>query len=159
MTWSRTGGGTAGNNFNELEWMRADTAMDILDGDLLANPDGLIPYSVVPGNHDYDVVNDNTSADRFIEFFGPSRYNGRSWYGGQSPDQTSFYQLFSAGGREFLHIGLEYSPRPAAIAWAQTVIDSNPELPVILATHDYLGTSGRGSSAEASLCSSVGSST
>ncbi len=134
-------GGSAGNNYNQLEWTRADAAMDLLDGDVAANPDGLIPYSVLPGNH--DIGGNHESTGRFIEFFGSSRYEGRSWYGGQSPNQTSQYQIFSAGGRDFLHIGLEWTPRESTFAWAQDVLDAYPDLPVILSTHYYLSSSGR----------------
>ena len=35
------------------QWTNADAAMDILDGNLAATPDGLIPYSATIGNHDY----------------------------------------------------------------------------------------------------------
>jgi len=126
---------------SELEWTRADVSIDTLDGDLLANPDGLIPYSVLPGNH--DIGNSHEQPARFIEFFGSSRYDGRSWYGGDSPDQTSQYQTFSADGWNFLHIGLEWSPRESAITWAQGVIDANPDLPVILSTHLYLDSGDR----------------
>ena len=41
----------------EIEWTRADTAMDSLDG--------LIPYSAIPGNHDFDTVHDHTNGTRW----------------------------------------------------------------------------------------------
>jgi|GEM_PF-2920496 len=125
------------NDNVEAEWQRADTAMDTLDG--------VIPYSIVPGNTDFDEPyrQGSDAATKYIEYFGPSRYAGQSWYGGSSTDQTSHYQLFNAGGRDFLHLALEWNPRPAAISWAQSVIDAHSNLPVILTTHEYLGTSGR----------------
>src|SRR5262245_38208154 len=43
------------------QWVVADAAYDRLDGDLSLNPDGLVPYSAPPGNHDYNTVNDRTS--------------------------------------------------------------------------------------------------
>ncbi len=54
--------------------------------------------------------------DRFLvakyrEYFGPSRYEGRDWFGGAGPsngdegrDNLNTYQLFSAGGYDFLHL-------------------------------------------------------
>ena len=126
---------------NEVEWTRADTAMDLLDG--------AIPYSAIAGNHDFDTVHDHSSAVKYIQYFGPTRYTGQTWYGGSSADQTSHYQIFTAGGWDFLHVGLEWNPRPQAITWAQSVIDAHDNLPVILSTHNYLGTSNRTSSGTA----------
>ncbi|MHB1033577.1 MAG: tandem-95 repeat protein [Pirellulales bacterium] len=119
------------------QWGRANAAMTLLD----ASP--LLPYSAPPGNHDFDTFNNQSSAANYLSYFGPTRYSGRSWYGGSSPDQTSHYQVFTAGGREFLHLGLEWSPRADAIIWAQGVINDHSDLPAILTTHEYLGTSGR----------------
>ncbi|MEE8451233.1 MAG: alkaline phosphatase [Thermoguttaceae bacterium] len=130
--------GGEGADLNAIEWARADAAMDLLDGDLETSPDGLVPYSVTLGNHDYDVISEHGSADQFISNFGADRYAGRSWYGGSSADQFNQYQVFRAGDYEFLHLTLQWEPLDADIAWAQSVIDAHPDLPVILSTHAYL---------------------
>ncbi len=131
--------GGEGTDRNQVEWDRANAAMSILDGDLGVEPDGLIPYSAVPGNHDYDKENKHSEGhDRFVEFFGASRYSGRSWYFGSSPDELNHYQVFEAGGMAFLHIGLEWEARDSSLAWAQSVIDSHSSLPAIVTTHSYL---------------------
>lgn len=126
-----------GPDRNLTEWTRADAAMDRLDG--------VVPYSVALGNHDYDVKDSHAAgATRYVEFFGASRYAARAWYGGSSPDQHNHYQIFSAGGRTFLHINVEFEAPDSALAWAQGVVNSHPDLPAILSTHAYLeGTSGR----------------
>ena len=130
----------AGSSQTIGEWTRAVAAMDTLD----TIP---IPYSAVPGNHDYNIsisggVNSHSGATDFTDNFGASRY-AESWYGGASSDDLNHYQIFNAGGRDYLHLGLEFEPRASAITWAQGVLDSHPDLPVILTTHGYLGTSGR----------------
>ena len=134
--------GGQGVDRNKSEWDRANIAMSILDGNLLVNPDGLIPYAVAPGNHDYDIVHNHGSATRFVEFFGASRYNDRSWYFGSSQDQLNHYQVFNGGGFQILHITLEWEPRASALSWAQGVIETHPDLPVVLSTHAYLQASG-----------------
>ena len=49
----------------EIEWLRADAAMDLLD----TKPD--LPYGVVLGNHDYDVQYDlNGPALNYMTYFG-----------------------------------------------------------------------------------------
>jgi len=127
----------SGPDRNLLEWTRADEALHRLDG--------VLPYSVALGNHDYDVKDlHSAGATRYVEYFGANRYAGTTWYGGASPDQHNHYQLFSAGGYTFLHINVEFEAPDSALAWAQSVIDAHPGMPVILATHAYIqGTSGR----------------
>ena len=65
-------------NRNLTEWQRADAAMDRLDGNLASNPDGVLPYTALIGNHDYVTVSDKTSGNaRYQEFFSPNRYADR----------------------------------------------------------------------------------
>ena len=130
--------GGAGADQNRGEWLVADGAIDILDGDLNANPDGHLPYAIVIGNHDYDIENRNTgSADRFTEFFGADRYAGRSWYGGSSANQLNHYQFFEGDGQTLMHIALEWKVPDHAIEWAQDVLNQFPDTPTIISTHAY----------------------
>ena len=127
-----------GADRNLDEWLVADGAIDILDGDLNANPNGHLPYAIVIGNHDYDVPNNNRdSADRFVEFFGEERYAGRSWYGGASPNQLNHYQFFEGDGQTLMHVALEWSPPDHAIEWAQDLLSQFPDTPTIISTHAY----------------------
>lgn len=134
-----TNNGGTGPTQNQTEWDHADAAMARLDGDLQTNPNGLIPYGVAIGNHDLDVINTKPGATQWIKYFGPTRYLGRSWFGGASKDSQNLYQIFDDGGLRFLHIVLEWHPSDDAISWAQDVITANPSLPVIITTHQYLG--------------------
>ena len=135
--------GAQGSNLNQDQWLRADGAMAILDGDLNSFPDGLIRYAAVPGNHDYDVTWDKTSANQYLTYFGPHRYAGRSWFLGAAPDQRSMAQLLfgdpDSGCQPYLHLGLEWLPTDEALQWAQSLILAYPDLPVIVSTHQYLG--------------------
>ncbi|GAB5443916.1 MAG: hypothetical protein Fues2KO_42650 [Fuerstiella sp.] len=113
-----------------LEWQRADQAMDTLDG--------VVPYSVLPGNHDFDPQNSHGNADNFTTFFGADRYSQYGWYGGASSDELNHYQYFSGGGFDFLHLTLEWEPRPSSVAWARQILNNHPTTPTILSTHAYL---------------------
>ncbi len=124
------------------EWQAADAAMSILDGDPAANPDGLVPYGVATGNHDYDSINSHSAATEFTNYFGESRYQGKSWYGGASADGLNHFQLFSADGQQFLHLTLEWEPRDSAIDWAQGILDAYADVPTIVTTHSYLDKTG-----------------
>jgi VCBS repeat-containing protein len=119
---------------SQLEWDRADVAMSTLDGQ--------VPYGAVIGNHDYDTVSSHASATKYVQYFGAGRYAGQSWYLGSSADQLNHAQTFTSQGTQFLHLTLEWEPRDSSIAWAQSMIDANPSLPVILTTHAYLNASG-----------------
>lgn len=136
--------GESGSTRNQTEWQRADAAMDRLDGNLALQPDGLVSYSALLGNHDYRVVSDKTSgSSRYQEFFGPARYRGRSWYLEDSARPGAHAQIFSAGGYRFLNLTLQYEPTDADLEWAQSVIHRNPGLPTILNTHIYLNPTSR----------------
>lgn len=119
------------NGGNNAEWIRASTAMQTLNG--------FLAYSSVCGNHDYNTVsNKGSGSTSYNAFFGPSRYAGYAWYGGASSNQQNHYQLFSAGGFDFLHLTLEWQPDAAAMAWGQSVIDAHPGRAVVLSTHEFL---------------------
>ena len=122
------------------QWKAADSAFKVLDDDLTKQPDGLIPYGAVPGNHDYDLVYLKGNATQYIKYFGPDRYKGRSWFLGASPNKTSMAQRFTGGGKAYLHLAMEWQPSDESIHWAQEVMGKYPDLAVILATHEHLGT-------------------
>jgi hypothetical protein len=126
---------------NDLQWQRASDAMKILD-------DADVPYSAVAGNHDYFHWDRKTLPVKFLKYFGPQRYAGKSWFGGSSPAMAKspagmdMYQYFTAGGRKFLSIGLQFAPEAWDLDWAQKIINENPGLPTIVTTHSYLGNKG-----------------
>lgn len=113
------------------QWVRADAAIQVLDG--------VLPHTVALGNHDFDTVSSKASAQEFVRWFGPSRYAGRSWYGGSTPDGQNSYQVFTGGREAFLHLALEWRASDDALAWAQEVLARHPDLPAIVSTHEHLG--------------------
>lgn len=122
------------NGGDESEWQNADAAMDTLD----TVPS--LPYSAVTGNHDYG----GPGKGYYVQYFGPSRYSGRSWFEGSSADNDNHCQTFRGGGRTFLHLGLGWlvSDWVSARAWAQGVIDAHTGMPTIITTHEYLDATG-----------------
>ncbi len=96
------------------QWEVASAAM--------ARLDGVVPWGVAIGNHDFDGVDDKTQATTFLKYFGPQRFKGRPWFGGAAPNGLSTYQLFSGGGVDFIILHLEIDAPDAAIAWAADVL-------------------------------------
>jgi hypothetical protein len=138
--------GTAGDSTwgAGLEWDRALCAMKHL-------ADAGIPFGIVPGNHDYDNYSHTTgsrpltSKAMWNKYFGSKSwlFGFKPWYGGASDDLTydpglSSFQIFKAGGKDFLHLALQMEPSDAALAWAQGVIDAHPNYATIVTTHSYL---------------------
>jgi len=109
------------------QWINADNAMRILDNKVL--------YGVLPGNHDLQDGGTNYSS-----YFPPSRY---SYWGGSyvsyGPDNNlNNYQLFSAGGMDFIVIDLQYNPPTNVRSWAGNVLDNYSNRRAIISTHSYL---------------------
>ena len=125
---------------------------------------GKTPFSVVPGNHDYDAMWTDAShppqpvfkdmaslgelhaggLDNFRSVFGDRSafFKGKSWYVASHDGGADSAQIFTAGGYRFLHIGLQFDAPNASLDWAQSVIKRYPGLPTIISTHDFLETDG-----------------
>lgn len=127
------------------EWDTANRAVSVLSR-------SAIPFGMAPGNHDYDNYSwwdgdKSPGARRPLSggrtwnlYFGPEsrHFANRPWYGGSFNQGLNSYQHFTGGGQRFLHLSLEMDPPPAALEWAQKVIDDNPGQPVMITTHEWL---------------------
>lgn len=126
------------HNTSEAEWQVADRAHRQLDG--------IVPYSVVPGNHDLGMVEKQLNRDTSLynKYFGPKRFADQPWYGGHLGETNdNNYCYFDAGGMQFMVLSLEYSPRDETLAWAAEVAARHPRHRVILVTHCYMRPKGR----------------
>nr|BFF18251.1 hypothetical protein GCM10025730_17720 [Promicromonospora thailandica] len=102
-----------------------------------------IPNGVVAGNHDNQSGTDPTLYD---QYFGPDRYEALSegWenasYGGvmEPGSNENHYDLFSAGGLDFVSVGLSYGVTRDEAEWAASIFERYPDRNGILLTHDYL---------------------
>ena len=129
---------------------------------------GRVPFSVVPGNHDYDGFwfdsrftnrRDPRDPTRQSSPFGMAHYGGlnnfrsvfgdgtalfagRPWRVGSHNGGASSATLFEAGGYRFLHLGLEFAPADDVLQWAVEMIRRHPGLPTIVTIHDHLNIRG-----------------
>jgi len=115
------------NDMDESEWKAADAAMSLLDG--------VVPYAVLPGSHDMQVGGE---AIYYQQYFSASRFEEYDWWGGSFEDNHYNYQLFSAGGDDYIIVHMQYCPSDAGLAWANEVVKQWPERKAIVATHSYL---------------------
>ncbi len=111
------------------DWDNANTSMSKLDG--------VLPFGVLPGNHDgAETGGDLTN---YNNYFGFNRFNNESWYGGAYQNiNTNNYQLFSAGGDDYLIFHIQFNPSDDILFWASNVIDQYPSRRVIVSTHNYV---------------------
>src|SRR6201987_2554214 len=122
---------------NAWEYQNADASIKLLDN-------AKIPYFLAVGNHDYSNFQDasgrTSETTNFNAYFGPSRYQNYSWYKGQYPpgSNENFYGILTINGKSYLFLILEFYPRDAALAWAQSIIAANPAAEVIVVTHAYI---------------------
>jgi 3',5'-cyclic AMP phosphodiesterase CpdA len=113
----------------ETEWKTADKAMGQLEG--------VVPYSVLPGNH--DGINNGHDTHNYNATFPPSRFAGRPWYGGHRGETNdNNYCFLNAAGISFLIVSLEYGPTDDVLAWANALVAKHPDKQVIVATHCYM---------------------
>jgi predicted phosphodiesterase len=125
------------NKNTDKEWKVAKEAMSRLDG--------AVPYFLVPGNHDYtDGKNGFKTRNKckIDEYFPIAKFRDLPTFGGaydKEPEHMkNTYHLFSAGGRDFLVLALEFGPRNDVIRWANAIADKYKDREAILITHAYM---------------------
>lgn len=121
------------------EWENADRAMRLLDG--------VVPYSIAPGNH--DMVVKSRDSTLYNKFFSPERFAKRPWYGGHmGKTNDNNFCFFDACGMKFMILNLEFAPRDETLQWAADVASRHPDHRVIVATHCYMRTQKRDTSCD-----------
>jgi 3',5'-cyclic AMP phosphodiesterase CpdA len=95
--------------------------------------DGLVPYVLVPGNHDTDA----NRVGLIDNYFAPTTM---PWISGtmNAGQIENNYALVDIGPQKWLVLGLEFGPRDAVLTWADGVLKAHPTLPAIIVTHAYL---------------------
>lgn len=125
------------------EWYPARTAMYGLE-----NPVS-IPYGLAVGNHDqfpsqYPLTGTTTYYNRY---FGVKHFEGRPYYGGHySNNNDSHYDLFTAGGIDFIVIYIEYDAfnedQTNMNNWAYDLLGVYSSRKAIVVSHYLIGNNG-----------------
>ncbi|MCK8432775.1 Tat pathway signal sequence domain protein [Streptomyces sp. D2-8] len=98
-----------------------------------------VGYSVLAGNHDVKPsTTDQRGTTPYLDAFGPRRFKEQRTFGGASPDGYNSFHLFTAAGREWLVLALDWRLSPQGYAWAMDVLAKHPRTPVILTTHELV---------------------
>ncbi|MEQ9609798.1 MAG: metallophosphoesterase, partial [Kiloniellaceae bacterium] len=121
------------------EWAVAQQAYSILDG--------VIPYAVVPGNHDQGGGAADFSS-LISQYFPPEKFaveNGGTLGGVYEGDMSNSWHSFEApDGTKWLVMSVEFGTRDDVIKWAEGVIEDHLDHRVILANHFYMNFPDRG---------------
>lgn len=128
----------------EEEWENADAAMKKIEG--------VVPYSILAGNHDLLEAEDGYGA--YLTYFGKGRFAGGDdiqWYG----EGEAGARILETGGQRYLILALGYNPDEAVVDWANRILEKYGDIPAILTTHSYLHADGTLSTAGRKLYQEV----
>ena len=109
------------------EWPVAMAAINQLNG--------VIPYSMIRGNHDHKTLYDNN--------FNTTTYKSQ-FAGSYNNGARNTYRFMDIAGEHYLFMTLDYCPSNEVITWANNVL-SNPNYAnckVIISTHGYMDGTG-----------------
>lgn len=134
-----------GNQTSANQWASVSRAFERLDG--------VYPYVVTTGNHDYGAENAENRNTQFPKYFHPAR--NPLWEktlvamaksaSGQPTLENAAYEFTDEIWGNLLVVTLEFAPRDEAIEWARSLISSGKYAghKVILLTHAVLDTNGK----------------
>jgi len=115
------------------EWDDANTSMSLLDG--------VVPYGMVPGDHDHEGEDPDGSTQYYESYFPASRFEPYPWWGAGYNNNTNNYQLMTIGRQDFIFFGLDFCPSQDELDWANGILTTYSNRKAILTTHALLDTS------------------
>jgi hypothetical protein len=133
------------------EWDNADAAMSLLEDPAATERLDGIPYGLSVGNHDQHLndragtpENPGETTVNFNQYFGLWRFEQRSYWGGNYGDNNdNNYQLFEAGGMEFIIIHHEYDDQyqtmiDLVLPWTDNLLAQHSDRRAIITSHSLL---------------------
>ena len=105
----------------DAEWKFTKAQYDRLNG--------VVPYSIVRGNHD--------SSYKFNRFFGDEAYKA-TYFASYNDKIENTARYLTVGKVKYLILTLDYGASDAVLEWAGKTVDANPDCSVIVTTHCYL---------------------
>lgn len=129
---------------SDQQWKAFSRAMERLDG--------VFPYVLCTGNHDYGIASAENRETQMNKFFTPDR--NPLWKGtlvemgentfGQKTLENAAYEFTTPSGMKTLTISLPFAPTDANLAWAKSVAAKEKYANhfVTVLTHSYIGANG-----------------
>jgi concanavalin A-like lectin/glucanase superfamily protein/slime mold repeat-containing protein len=166
---------TNDGNTIPVQWTRANDAFSLLENPLTTGLQHGIPFGIAVGNHDQTPAatarsgaNEGTAfggaggtfggtTQFYNQTFGAFRFEGRGYFGDNydfgnaslyADSMDNHYELFSAGGMEFIAFHLEWddvdnATRQAVLAWMHNLLATTyANRRAMLTAHYFLNTNG-----------------
>ena len=120
-------------DITDQDWTESGPAEWKVATENIRKLDGVVPYSVVRGNHDREglfnkAFNDDVYKSQFDGFFNRSVLDS--------------YRTFSVAGDDYLFVTLDHGPSDLKLDWASDIISRYPDHRVIITTHWYTARDG-----------------
>jgi len=123
------------------EWINANYAMMLLYNNS-------VPYCWDAGNHDLikDGADQAPNAFRYIgknyPAFNTATMSGKPYWVSSIYDGTSTAVKFSFKNYKFMVINVQYDGNMSVLAWMEKLIEDNPKVNIVVATHNFLNGNG-----------------
>ena len=118
---------------NTIEWERANASMSVL-------VDGNVPYTWGTGNHDVNFTTMEYLGAKYTSFNTSTFDTEDYWL--SSYDQQSTAINFTHGSYKFIIINIAWHGNSSHIAWLNSILETNKDANIIVATHSYLNKTG-----------------
>ncbi len=120
-------------DITDQDWTESGPAEWKVATENIRKLDGVVPYSVVRGNHDREglfnkAFNDDVYKSQFDGFFNRTVQDS--------------YRTFSVAGDDYLFVTLDHGPSDQKLEWASDIISQYPDRRVIITTHWYTDKNG-----------------
>ena len=100
--------------------------------------DGVVPYGIVPGDHDHESENPDGSTQYYESYFPTSRFETYPWWGAGYNNNTNNYQLMTIGRQDYIFLSLDFCPSQDELDWANGILTTYSDRKAILTTHAFL---------------------
>ena len=119
-------------DITDTPWRTGDVEYEVAI-EAINKLNGVVPYSLVRGNHDQVSYNKFFKNEAYI-----SQFNGE--FLGDTINNS--YRLFEINNQKFLFMTLDFGPDDAVLEWANGVLAKYPKHAAIITTHGYLDAKG-----------------
>lgn len=130
----------SGDQSGDQQWQNAKASMSLLDG--------VVPYAISTGNHDYGTGNAQDRSTQYNDFFTQSDnplvdpQQGGTLRSVMVPGDldNALHEFIAPDGREMLVVATEWGPRQVAVDWAKRALRPTKYAhhTAILLTHAYM---------------------
>lgn len=126
----------SGTQYGDVEWQLVKSSITKLDG--------IVPYSVVRGNHDDYQIDDFFNYEAYTSNFN-GFYAGEHAISGQEEREaknytdsiTNSYRLVTIGDTKYIFITLDFNPTRGVVTWLDNLLTTYSDHQAIITMHSH----------------------